>query len=305
MQDRRQGILFGVACYGMWGLFTLYWPLLKPAGAMEIMAHRIAWSLLVMVIIMTRVGTRGWLSGLGRRKLGLLVLAAALISVNWTIYIWAVNSRHVVETSLGYFMNPLVSMLLGVFFLGERVRRAQWVAIGVVALAVTVLTLGYGRPPWIALTLAISFGLYGFVKKKAGVGAPESLTVETGLLFLPALGYLLWLEMHGAGTFGHISRSKDALLFACGVITAVPLLCFAAAANRIPLTTLGFLQYLSPSLQFFLGVAVGHEEMPPARWVGFALMWTGLAIYSIESIVHRRRDRVFSPDVHAAAHTGR
>jgi chloramphenicol-sensitive protein RarD len=286
MSEGRRGALYGIAAYVIWGLFPLYWPLLRPAGAAEILAHRIVWSLVFTVLLASGLRAGRAFTGLDRRSFGLLALAAALVSVNWGTYIWGVNSGHVVETSLGYFINPLVSVMLGVAFLGERLRRGQWIAVAIVGAAVLVLTLDYGRLPWIALVLASTFGLYGFVKKVAGVPALASLTVETGLLFLPAAGYLLLLEARGAATFAHVSLAKDLLLAACGVITAIPLLFFAGAANRIPLTMLGLLQYIAPALQFLCGVVVFHEAMPASRWVGFALVWLGLAWFSLESALH-------------------
>jgi chloramphenicol-sensitive protein RarD len=289
MNERRRGALFGIVAYTLWGLFPLYWPLLHPAGAVEILAHRVLWSAGFMVLLMARTRSLDWLRVLGAGRIGLLVIAAALISVNWAVYIWGVTNGHVVETALGYFMNPLVSVMLGVAFLGERLRRGQWVGVGIAAIAVIILAFDFGRLPWIALGLAVPFALYGFVKKKAGVGALESLTVETGLLFVPALAYLVLLESAGSATFTHVSLGKDLLLAAGGVITAVPLLCFAAAANRIPLTLLGVLQYIAPGLQFLCGVVVFHEAMPVSRWIGFALVWTGLAVFSIESMIHHRR----------------
>jgi len=289
MNDRRKGVLFGISAYLMWGFFPLYWPLLKPAGAVEILSHRVTWSLLVMVLLMLRTRSLRWLREIGQRRLALLALASALISVNWGVYIWAVNHQHVVETSLGYFMTPLVSVMLGVLFMGERLRRIQWIAIGVAAAAVIVLTVDYGRLPWIALGVSSTFGLYGFVKKKAGVGALESLTVETGLLVLPALGYLVFLQSEGSAVFGHVSRNKDMLLVASGLLTAVPLLCFGASANRVPLATIGLLQYIAPILQFLCGTLFFHEEMPASRWAGFFLVWIALAVFTLDSVLQRRR----------------
>jgi chloramphenicol-sensitive protein RarD len=289
MKDRRQGIVYGIAAYALWGLFPLYWPLLKPASAVEILAHRVTWSLVLTALLVSRLGGGSWLRAIGWRRFRMLAVAATLVSLNWGIYIWAVNHRHVVETSLGYFINPLVSVMLGVVFLGERLRRGQWIAVGIAATAVVVLTVDYGRLPWIAFALAASFGLYGFVKKKAAVPALPSLTVETGLVFLPALAYLVFLDVDGAGTFGRLSRGHDLLLAACGVVTAVPLLCFAAAANRVPLSMLGFLQYIAPALQFLCGVLVYREAMPSSRWIGFGLVWLGLAVFSVESVLHHRR----------------
>jgi chloramphenicol-sensitive protein RarD len=288
VNEARRGTLYGVAAYAMWGLFPLYWPLVRPAGAIEILAHRIVWSLAFTVLLLG--GLRGLTAvrRVGRRGVGLLALAAVLVSVNWGIYIFAVIHGHVVETSLGYFVNPLVSVMLGVVFLGERLRRAQWGAVAIAVVAVVVLGAGHGRPPWIALCLAASFGLYGFVKKKAAVPAVPSLAIETAFLFLPALGWLVALEARGAGTFGHAAASIDALLVLGGAVTAVPLLCFAAAANRVPLSTLGLLQYIAPTLQFLCGVLVFREPMPPVRWVGFGLVWLALGWFTVESVLRRR-----------------
>ena len=287
--SHRQGVLLGASAYLMWGLFPLYWPLLKPLGALEILSHRIVWSLGVMLLLLAVTGRLGWLRTAQRSKLLWLTLASGLIAVNWLLYIWAVNAGHVVETSLGYFINPLLSVLLGVLVLDERLRRLQWFSLGLALVAVLVLSLEYGRPPWIALGLAPSFALYGLVKKKAGVGALESLSFETGILFLPALGWLLYLEQQGTGAFGHIAAGKEALLVGAGVMTAVPLVAFGAAANRVPLSTLGVLQYFAPSLQFLCGVLVFHEEMSPGRWAGFGLIWVALAAFGVEGVVHHRR----------------
>lgn len=289
MSDARRGFLFGVAAYLMWGLFPLYWPLLKPAGAIEILAHRIVWSLLVVVVLLAVARKWAWLRTLGGRRLALLSGAAVVIAVNWGTYIWGVNSDQVIETSLGYFINPLVTVLFGVVLLGERLRAPQWAAVGLALVAVLVLTIDYGRPPWIALVLAFSFGTYGLLKKKADVDAVESLTVETAVLALPALAYLLLLDTSGDGTFTTEGWSHAVLLVACGVVTAVPLLCFGAAAVRIPLTTIGLLQYLAPVAQFLLGVFYFREAMPASRMLGFALVWVALVVLTVDGVTHRRR----------------
>ncbi len=291
MQETRRGFWFGVAAYGMWGLFPLYWPLLKPSGAGEILANRMVWSLAAVVGILVVQRHWGWVRPLLRqpRRLALIALAAAVISVNWGVYIWGVNSDHVVETSLGYFINPLVTIAFGVLVLHERLRPAQWAAVGVGALAVVVLTIGYGQPPWIALTLALSFGSYGLIKKQVGLSGVESLAGETAFQFLPALGYLVYLAVSGSGTLGRTDPGSygwghTVLLVLCGLVTAVPLLAFGAAAVRVPLTTLGLLQYLAPVFQFGLGIWVFHEQMPPARWAGFALVWAALALLSWDAL---------------------
>jgi chloramphenicol-sensitive protein RarD len=224
-----------------------------------------------------------------RRTLGLLVVAAVVISLNWGGFIYGVNSGRVVEVSLGYFINPLVTVLLGVLVIGERLRRLQWAAIGLAGLAVAVLTVDYGHPPWVALMLAGSFATYGLVKKKAHRGAVESLTLETVLVAPVALGYLLWLSTTGAAHFGAEGAGHALLLTTTGIVTAVPLVLFGAAATRISMTTIGLLQYLTPTMHFLIGVFVYGEAMTPVKWVGFAIVWTALAIFTTEAVRHRRR----------------
>ncbi|MFJ4850970.1 EamA family transporter RarD [Streptomyces sp. NPDC088733] len=294
MSEQRAGLLYGFAAYGLWGLFPLYWPLLEPAGAGEILAHRMVWSLAVVSLILLATRRWAWIPELLRqpRKLALLALAAAVISVNWGLYIWGVNSGHVVETSLGYFINPLVTIGLGVVVLHERLRPAQWAAVGIGAAAVLVLAIGYGRLPWIALTLACSFATYGFVKKKVGMGGLESLAAETAMQFVPAMGFLLWLGNRGEATFGSHGAGHASLLALCGIVTAVPLILFGASAIRIPLSMIGLLQYLAPVFQFLLGLLWFHEEMPPERWAGFALVWLALALLTWDALRNARRGRI-------------
>ncbi|WTL22729.1 EamA family transporter RarD [Streptomyces sp. NBC_01506] len=291
--EQRAGLLYGIGAYGMWGLVPLFWPLLKPSGAVEILAHRMVWSLAVVVIALLVVRRWAWVRELlGQpRKLGLLVVAATVISVNWGLYIWSVNTGHVVEASLGYFINPLVTIAMGVLLLKERLRPAQWTAVGVGLAAVLVLAIGYGQPPWISLALAFSFATYGLVKKKVNIGGLESLAAETVILFVPALGYLLWLGASGDATFGPEGAGHAALLAATGVVTAVPLVCFGAAAIRVPLSTLGLLQYLAPVFQFLLGILYFHEAMPAERWAGFALVWAALSILTWDALRTARRTR--------------
>ena len=288
--ESRRGFLLGLAAYGIWGLFPLYWPLLEPAGAVEILAHRIVWSCVTMgllVLVLRRTAVVRSIAA-DRRTRAILGLAACLITVNWAVYIWGVNNGHVVETSLGYFVNPLVTVLMGVFILGERLRRWQWAALAVAALAVVVLTLDYGRPPWIALTLALTFGSYGLCKKQAHAPAIESLTFETTVIAPVALAYLGWLVWHGESDFAGHGAGHTLLLMSAGIVTAVPLVCFGGAAIRVPLVTLGLLQYLTPTLQFGLGVLYFHEDMPAGRWVGFGLVWVALVMFTVESLRHRR-----------------
>jgi chloramphenicol-sensitive protein RarD len=287
----RTGLLAGAGAYLAWGFFPLYFPLLEPASALEILAHRIVWSFVLCVglVLATQCWHKVRAVLADRRQLGLLVAASILISVNWGVYIWAVNADQVVETALGYFINPLVSVLMGVLLLRERMRRLQWVAFAVASLAVAVLTVAYGRLPWIALVLALSFGSYGLCKKLAGVESVPSLAVETAVTFPLAVGFLVFLQLQGTLVFTHSSTGNTLLLLGCGVITVAPLLAFNAAATRIPLSVLGLLQYLTPILQFILGITVFGEHMPPARWAGFVIVWIALAIFTVDGVQHSRR----------------
>jgi chloramphenicol-sensitive protein RarD len=288
--EHQKGVAFGVAAYVMWGAFPLYWPLLEPAGAFEILAHRLIWSAVVMgvLVVAMRRTTQFRRLVTTRRTLGLLTLAGATISVNWTGYIWGVNHGYVVETSLGYFINPLVTVLLGVLVLRERMRPAQWAAVAIGFVAVLVLAVDYGRPPWIALVLAFSFGTYGLLKKKANAGAVESLTLETVVVAPIALVYVAWLGASGEGHFTSDGPGHALLFMSAGLVTAVPLICFGAAAVRVPLVVLGLLQYLAPVLQFALGILYFHEDMPAGRWVGFGLVWIALAVFTYEAVRFRR-----------------
>ncbi|MFT4263654.1 MAG: EamA family transporter RarD [Nocardioides sp.] len=288
MSEHRRGILAGLAAYLMWGLFPLYWPLLERAGAFEILAHRLIWSAVLMTALVLATGRRRQFAALLRtpRKVGLLAAATLAVSVNWGLYIWAVNAGYVVETSLGYFINPLISVALGVVVLRERLRRLQWTAIAIGAVAVVVLTLTYGRPPWIALTLACSFGTYGLIKKLAGVPAVEALALETAIATPLALVYVVALVVRGES---HFATGHLAVFFVlAGVVTALPLLCFGEAANRIPLSLLGLMQYLAPVLQFALGVLYFHEDMPAGRWAGFVLVWVALMLFTADGLRQRR-----------------
>lgn len=291
MTDQRRGFLAGAAAYLMWGLFPLYWPLLKPAGAIEILSHRITWSVITMGVVLLASRRLAHLKAVlaDPRRRSLLCLAAAVIAVNWGTYIWGVNHHRVVETSLGYFINPLVTVLMGVFVLGERLRALQWTALGVAAVAVVGLAIEYGRPPWVALVLAFSFGTYGLAKKQAGVEAVESLTFETLVLAPLAIGYLVTLGARGEGHFTTDGAGHTVLLVLTGLITAVPLICFGAAAIRVPMVTLGLLQYLAPVLQFLLGITFLDEHMSTMRWVGFVLVWAALVLFTVDSLRNRRR----------------
>ncbi|WP_405670977.1 EamA family transporter RarD [Streptomyces sp. NBC_01530] len=303
--ERHIGLLNGFAAYGMWGLVPLFWPLLKPAGAIEILAHRMAWSLAFVGVALVVTRRWAWAGELLRqpRRLALVAVAAAVITVNWGVYIWSVNSGHVVEASLGYFINPLVTIAMGVLLLKERLRPVQWVAVGTGFAAVVVLAVGYGKPPWTSLTLAFSFATYGLVKKKVGLGGIESLAAETAIQFLPAVAYLLWLASRGESTFTAGGVGHGALLAATGVVTALPLVCFGAAAIRVPLSTLGLLQYLAPLFQFVLGILYFHEAMPVERWAGFTLVWAALCLLTWDAWRAARsvRAEVRTPRVDTAA----
>jgi chloramphenicol-sensitive protein RarD len=302
VDERRKGLLYGSAAYLLWGVFPLYFPLLEPAGTIEILAERMAWSLVVMLIVLR---LSSGLSGIravlrNRRQLGLLSAAAVFVSFNWGTYIYGVNTGHVVETSLGYFINPLLTILLGVLVLGERLRRAQWIAVAIGAVAVLVIAVDYGRPPWIALVLAVSFGMYGFCKKQADVGAVDSLAIETGVQFIPAVIAISIIGAHGNLVFG--TRASTSLLLAgTGVITVIPLLFFAAGTRRLPLSVVGLLQYLAPVLQFAVGVGIRHESLPPAELVGFCLVWLALILLTVDGLRHQRSARQLADSAEAVS----
>jgi chloramphenicol-sensitive protein RarD len=282
--EETKGIMYGLAAYIGWGFAPLYWPLLQPSSPYEVLAHRIIWSLVFLVLVNAAMGTwRPVMAALrDARKRRLLIVAAALITVNWGLYIWSVNNDHVVDASLGYFITPFISVVLGTTVLGERLRNAQKIAIAIAAISVIVLTFNGGQLPWIGLVLAASFGAYGYVKKLADVEAIASLTIET-LVALPfGAAYLLYLEFTDQAAFLHTSFGHTLTVLSAGVITAVPLLGFGAAAVRVPLVTLGFMQYFSPFIQFSVGVWIVGEPMTQLRWIGFAFLWIGLVVYSYD-----------------------
>jgi chloramphenicol-sensitive protein RarD len=289
----KKGIWYAVGAYVFWGLFPVYWKMLAGVPALQLLGHRIVWSflLLIGVLLLFRQGTE-FRRALTWRVLLIYSIAAVLIGINWLTYVWAIGAGFIVETSLGYFINPLLSVLLGVIFLRERLRPLQWIPIGLAAAGVLYLTFAYGALPWIALTLAFTFGLYGLVKKTAPLGSFHGLTLETGILFLPALGFLLYSEFSGNAAFLHSAPLTDLMLFGAGAVTVIPLLLFASAARRIPLTTMGVLQYMNPTMQFLLGVLVYREPFNQHRLVGFAIVWAALILYGVEGLVARRRTRM-------------
>ncbi len=286
MTEACRGYAFGLAATAIWGFFPLYFRLLRPSSPLEVLAHRVVWSIVFVALLLTVL--RGWrpLGSLVRRRgtAAGLSLAGVLIGVNWGVYIYGVNSDRVVEAALGYFITPLVSVVLGVTILRERLRATQWVAVGIGAAAVVVLTVDYGRPPWLALTLASTFAAYGLVKKRLAVPPAQGLLVESAVLVLPALGFLAWLAAAGRPTVGQVSVPHTALVLLSGAATAVPLLLFAAAANRVPLVTVGVMQYVTPTLQLACGVLVLHEPLPPARLAGFVLVWLALAAFTADAV---------------------
>ena len=282
---RSLGLLFGVSAYTLWGLFPIYWPLLKPANPLEIVSHRAVWTLVFCFIILALTKTlKSTLSLLKRPKIVAgLFLGSILISINWIIYIYAANTGHVIEASLGYFINPLVVIATGVIVLKEKMRPLQWTAVGIATIGVAVLTIDYGRLPWIALGLALSWGSYGLVKKQLGLGALEGLSIETLLSSGFYLGYLIWLGNSGEGHFTY-SLTLTLLLIGGGAVTAIPLLLFNGSTNRLPLTLVGLLQYITPTIQFCIGVWYYHEDMPAARWAGFLIIWVALMSLTIDLI---------------------
>ena len=292
MSSERRGIVLGVAAYVMWGLFPIYWPWLEPGGALEVLAHRVVWSLafVLVLVLISRRRARG--IPYDGRSLRLLCAAAVLIGVNWGVFIWAVNHGRVLDGSLGYFINPLVTVALGVFVLGERLRALQWSAVGIAAVGVTILAVETGHPPWVALTLALTFGTYGLVKRVVGVGALQGLTIEAAVLAPVALGYLIWLGASGDSTFTGHGADHVLLLISSGPVTAVPLLLFAGAAARMPLSQLGVLFYLTPTMQFLIGVFIKHEPLTAGRLAGFALVWVALVVFTTDTVSHHRRSQL-------------
>jgi chloramphenicol-sensitive protein RarD len=294
----NKGIWYGIGAYSIWGLFPLYWKAMAEVPAFQIVAHRLIWSLVFLaLLIVIRRDWAGFKTALRGRTLLIYTAAAVLLTINWMVYVWAVNAGFVVETSLGYFINPLVSVLLGMVFLGERLTLGKWIPVGLAAAGVLYLTISYGSLPWISLALAFTFALYGLLKKLSPLGSLHGLTMETAILFLPSLAYLGFVEYQGVGALGHASSLSSFLLILAGVVTALPLLLFSAAARSIPLWTVGLLQFIAPTLQFLLGVLVFRETFSPDKLIGFSLIWLALLIFSynqinISLLFHRREAAV-------------
>ena len=277
MKSQKVGLILGVGAYLTWGLFPLYWPLLEPANSIEIVAHRAIWTFAFCMALLISTGKLSATFALLKdRRIALRLLASTiLISINWLVYIWGVNSGHVVECALGYYINPLLIIAFGVFLLKEKMRKLQWASVSIAAIGVLVLAIDYGHPPWIAFSLAASWGTYGLVKKQLGLGALEGLAIETTLSVIPYGGYLIWMAHKGTGQFGH-HFGITALLILAGVVTAIPLLMFNGATNRLKFTIIGLLQYITPTVQFLIGVLLRHEPMTMGRWIGFLIVWIAL-----------------------------
>jgi len=286
----KKGILYGVGAYALWGFFPIYWKFLHEVSALQVIGHRIGWSfiLLIAYVLLTRKWQEFRSLAFNAKTIGIYSIAGVLLTFNWLIYVWGVNAGFIVETSLGYFINPLLSVLLGVLFLRERLRPMQWVPVALAAIGVGYLTFVYGRPPWIALSLAFTFGFYGFVKKLSPLGSLYGLTLETGIVFPAALIYLAIMGINGSGAFLHDGTFIDALLIGAGLVTTIPLLMFASAAKKIPLTIVGLLQYIAPTLQFLIGVFIYKEPFDLAHFIGFAIVWVALIIFAGESYFANR-----------------
>ncbi|HNA89489.1 MAG TPA: EamA family transporter RarD [Anaerolineales bacterium] len=286
----NKGIVSGIAAYAMWGFFPIYWKLLHDVPAVQLLGHRISWSflLLVMYILVTSQWKDFRASAFKPNVLGIYAVAGVLLSLNWLIYVWGVNAGYIVETSLGYFINPLLSVLLGVFFLREKLRPMQWVPVVLATIGVIYLTITYGRLPWIALSLAVTFGLYGFVKKLSPLGSVFGLTLETGIVFPIALIYLSFVQVNGTGAFLHDGPMVDFLLIGGGIVTTIPLIMFATAAKQIPLNMIGVLQYFAPTIQFLIGVFLYKEPFDSTRFIGFGIVWLALIVFWVENFIAHR-----------------
>jgi chloramphenicol-sensitive protein RarD len=286
----NKGILNGIAAYVLWGVFPIYWKLLHDVPAIQVIGHRVSWSfaLLILFIVFTKQWKEFRSAALIPKTLAIYSIAGVLLTINWLIYVWGVNAGFIVETSLGYFINPLISVLLGVIFLHERLRPAQWIPVALATAGVTYLTIAYGHLPWIALSLAFSFGFYGFVKKLAPLGSLYGLTLETGIVFPIALLYLAFVGLNGTGAFFHEGAQVDLLLISAGIVTTIPLLMFASAARQIPLTVVGLLQYIAPTMQFLIGVFLYKEPFDHAHLMGFGIVWIALIIFWVENFIANR-----------------
>ena len=285
----KKGILYGIGAYVIWGFFPIYWKLLHQVSAIQLIGHRIIWSFLLLfaIILISKQWTE-LRANINAKVLQIYAIAALLVGANWLIYVWAVNANFIVETSLGYFINPLLSVILGVIFFKEKLRIAQWIPVVLAALGVAYLTYVYGRLPYIALSLAFSFGLYGLVKKLSPLGSLYGLSIETGILFIPALGYLIFVEINNTAAFLHTGLTSDLLMVGAGLVTTVPLLMFASAVRSIPLWIVGLLQYITPTLQFLIGIFIYKEPFSHNQLIGFGIVWAALIVFLIENYLTNR-----------------
>jgi chloramphenicol-sensitive protein RarD len=286
----NKGVLYGIGAYVLWGFFPIYWKVLHQVSALQVIGHRIGWSFIVLIIFI--LITKQWqdfrAAAFNAKTIGIYAVAGVLLSINWLIYVWGVNAGFIVETSLGYFINPLLSVLLGVLFLRERLRPAQWIPVILAAVGVVYLTVVYGRLPWIALSLAFSFGIYGLVKKLAPLGSLYGLTLETAIVFPIALIYLVFVGVNGTGAFLHTGARIDLFLAGAGIVTTIPLLMFASAAKQIPLTMVGILQYIAPTLQFLIGIFIYKEPFDQSHLIGFGIVWIALIVFWVENFIAHR-----------------
>jgi chloramphenicol-sensitive protein RarD len=287
--EHSLGLLFGVGSYVLWGLFPLYWPLLQPASPLEIVSHRAVWTLVFCLIVLALSKQLHSMIAIVKKPkiMAGLFLTTILVSINWLTYIWATNNGHVVEAALGYYINPLIIIAFGVILLREKMRPLQWLAVGIAAIGVAILTFDYGRLPWVAISLALSWGTYGLVKKKLDLGALNGLAIETLISLIPYAGYLIYLGNQGTGQFGQ-SPGLTILLISAGAVTAIPLLLFNGSTTRLPYSTIGLLQYITPTIQFSIGVWIRHEDMPAARWIGFVVIWLALLALATDLVKSSR-----------------
>jgi chloramphenicol-sensitive protein RarD len=291
----NKGVWYALGAYSLWGLFPIYWKWLQEVPAIQLIGHRIGWSFIMLMIVILATGQwSAFRSKLTWKVLAVYLFTGLLLSVNWLIYVWGVNAGFVVETSLGYFINPLLSVMMGVIFLREKLRPAQWLPIGLAALGVVYLTKAYGSLPWIALSLAFTFGTYGLLKKISPLGSLYGLTLETGMVFIPALAYLIFVDVQGQGAFLHAGLKADLLMVGAGLVTIVPLLMFASATQRIPLTMIGIMQYITPTMQFLLGVLVYKELFTTQKLIGFSIVWIALVVFWVEGLIAHRAQKTIA-----------
>jgi len=289
----NKGVLYAISAYALWGLLPLFWKLLEDVPAFQILCHRISWSLVFLIFIHMIRKNFSWLKDAFKNKRTIITFltTSILLSANWFTYIWAVNNGRTIEASLGYFINPLLCVILGVIILKERPDKWSWIAISLAGAGIGYTVIVYGSIPWIAFVLAGSFSIYGLLRKQASLNSLQGLTFETLILFIPATAILIYLEVKGIGSFGHVTFTKNIYLSLAGIVTSVPLLLFAAAARRIELTSLGILQYIAPTLQFIIGLLVFQEDFSRSRLVGFSFVWIALIIYTTNNILLSRREK--------------